>query len=279
MHTVTRREKMKTEQHKLAFSRNLVALVCSFSAGCYALSHLPTCFRSPQELLPSWDRRYLFNMMVTLETADTRYNVSRRAEALKKRLLRDPSYTMVAYVRNTEHWRPTLPPNSDNRTAATAIDKPLPAAKYQQVLKESVFTLAPPGHNPETFRIFEAAEAGSIPIMDRRTNPTECVNPWRPFLDSNAPVVWIDDWNKVDEVLLSLYAQKDRVLKMQHDLLQWYDRFMRAGVSTLQDTIREHVVASVQRGKPRGRKRQHEEDPEGGEGGSSGRFDVSEEDW
>ena len=36
---------------------------------------------------------------------------------------------------------------------------------YRDVLLSSVFTLCPTGHSPETFRLFEAAEAGSIPIV------------------------------------------------------------------------------------------------------------------
>jgi hypothetical protein len=36
---------------------------------------------------------------------------------------------------------------------------------YMQVVLDSVFTLSPAGHNPECFRLYEAMEAGSIPIL------------------------------------------------------------------------------------------------------------------
>ena len=33
------------------------------------------------------------------------------------------------------------------------------------LLLDSTFTLCPAGHNPECYRMYEAAEAGSIPIV------------------------------------------------------------------------------------------------------------------
>ena len=38
--------------------------------------------------------------------------------------------------------------------------------KYQQVMLESVFSICPKGHSVEQFRIYEAIECGSIPVMD-----------------------------------------------------------------------------------------------------------------
>lgn len=37
--------------------------------------------------------------------------------------------------------------------------------QYVNVLLDSVFTLAPAGHNPECFRLYEAVVSGSIPIV------------------------------------------------------------------------------------------------------------------
>lgn len=41
----------------------------------------------------------------------------------------------------------------------------LNSSEYKEVLLSSIFTLCPLGRNPETFRIFEAIEAGSIPVL------------------------------------------------------------------------------------------------------------------
>src|SRR3954453_19744093 len=38
---------------------------------------------------------------------------------------------------------------------------------YRNILRESMFTLCPWGINPESLRLYEAMEAGSIPIFQR----------------------------------------------------------------------------------------------------------------
>ena len=42
----------------------------------------------------------------------------------------------------------------------------LNSREYRQVVLNSAITIAPAGHNRDSFRIYEALEAGSIPIID-----------------------------------------------------------------------------------------------------------------
>jgi len=96
--------------------------------------------------------------------------------------------------------------------------------------------VCPAGHSPETFRLFEAAEAGSIPIVvlpraardgARSGGPSSldasnaCGDPWRPFLASRAPFLWLSSWTDAPAALALLQAQPRRVAAMQKDLLRW----------------------------------------------------------
>ena len=136
----------------------------------------------------------------------------------------------------------------------------LPTEAYRRVLLESVFTICPPGHSSETFRLFEAVEAGSIPIVDEafgfsgseqlagtsnkgvrkkssvhETKPRrrlkgasaatatgQCVDPMRPFRDSGAPFLWITDWEtELAPLLAKLRRAPTEVLARQKALAVW----------------------------------------------------------
>lgn len=52
-------------------------------------------------------------------------------------------------------------------TCHTQVDSPLGHLDWQILLLRSKFTITPGGHNPETFRMFEALEAGWVPVHSR----------------------------------------------------------------------------------------------------------------
>ncbi|KAL7547324.1 hypothetical protein ACHAWF_015822 [Thalassiosira exigua] len=68
---------------------------------------------------------------------------------------------------------------------------------YVRVLFDSVFTLAPTGHNPECFRLYEAVEAGSIPILIKRDlyEAKPCHHSLMHWF--NAPIVVLRDWKEL----------------------------------------------------------------------------------
>jgi hypothetical protein len=205
----------------------------------------------------------------------------------------------TALVHNANKWRPFLPPDcgrkkankgkradegcsvgaasrapgDTSRSGATPaaavanfsgahLGRNLPAEAYRRALLESIFTLCPAGHAPETFRLFEAAEAGSIPIVDYISGPErtgssgstrpgggglleggafavrdrrrrlkakaaatatgQCEDPMRPFRDSNAPFLWVANW-EVDlaPLLARLRRVPQEVLARQNALAAW----------------------------------------------------------
>ena len=56
-------------------------------------------------------------------------------------------------------------PSSSSQRLILAMTGSVRYSDYRKVLLNSTFTLSPMGHNLECYRWFEAAEAGSIPII------------------------------------------------------------------------------------------------------------------
>ena len=105
------------------------------------------------EILPSSKRRFLFNFVGSLSTSRSRQEMIKSIERLNTTdnipLLRR------SFMHTPKKWK--ADPNGDNDY--------LNVDKYRSILLQSVLTLAPAGHNPECFRLYEALEAGSIPVV------------------------------------------------------------------------------------------------------------------
>jgi hypothetical protein len=234
------------------------------------------------ELKLPLERKHLFNMMASLDTNAGRQALQARLTALiaaddaapsikgvqTPRTTTDSSSRVPSsllaplrsgFIHNAKEWTNAIP---------TAVTKgmPVPTSAYRDVLLDSVFTLCPQGHSPETFRLFEAAEAGSIPIVEiggsvfaqseealsgggatNEINPEAnlsgaCVNPWRPFLESQAPFIWVKDWADVDNILTVLAAlPQEKVAVMQLSVQNWYTSFMKASVGEVEQVMRGHL--------------------------------------
>ena len=122
---------------------------------------------------------------------------------------------------------------------------------YQEILLDSIFTLSPSGHNPETFRLYEAAEAGSIPIVDNTNalnSEIACNDPWIPFIYSGAPFVWIQNWDNIESILQQLHAEGHAALEIrQRQLRSWYSHFIHAGTLAVESTIRAHETQAAKK--------------------------------
>jgi len=230
----------------------------------------------PQEVSPPTKRKYLFNMMTSLSTNPVRATLSAEAEEIidasfagkSTRFKGGLPEVWQGFVHNIEVWQADLPRAADSseesvrrarrlwtaRKQANA-NEALTPERYKDVLLQSVFTLSPSGHNPETFRLFEAAEAGSIPVVDRAGHGTRvgeqfaarggnagdgCEDPWAPFVASEAPFVWVNDWSHLRERLEELRRDPEKVVAQQRALLQWYERFMTRGVATVEAALDSH---------------------------------------
>ncbi|CAN0261209.1 unnamed protein product [Ectocarpus sp. 12 AP-2014] len=124
----------------------------------------------------------------------------------------------------------------------------LNASQWRDLLLRSRFTVSPGGHNPETFRTFEALEAGSIPIISKSdyTDPAfhkeirveACGTgdaAWNTVAASPfAQAVSVDTWEDLPELLDRLHAEPDSFLdRLQADCSAWYDALMNRTYASL----------------------------------------------
>eukprot|EP00752_Nemacystus_decipiens_P012180 g10798.t1 len=112
----------------------------------------------------------------------------------------------------------------------------LDAGSWQALLLRSKFTICPGGHSPETYRMWEALESGSIPIVSRldyhypvynkHVNVTCGTgdNSWNTVAGSPfAEEASVDSWEDLPALLDKLreMSQGD-INKLQEDCMAWY---------------------------------------------------------
>jgi len=82
---------------------------------------------------------------------------------------------------------------------------------YLTILEDSIFTPAPAGWcNPDSFRLYEALEAGSIPIVDNKSYFTALYGPTLPFPS-------VKNWNEVVDII-----QDNNLYIMQLSCMAWW---------------------------------------------------------
>jgi hypothetical protein len=140
-------------------------------------------------------RKFIFNFMGNIEASEDRAD-------LKKALSQKSEWSGNAYmVKYFTH--PVQQPN------ASVV------AEYRQTLLQSYFTLVPLGKGDDSFRFWEAMEAGSIPIMVKRKRTNDpsrirklCPDGLNHILKTNPPIVEISSWDKL-HTFIQHVSQKD----------------------------------------------------------------------
>lgn len=124
----------------------------------------------------------------------------------------------------------------------------LTTTQYMEVALDSVFTLSPSGHNPECFRLFEAVDAGSIPVLVKSDlYNTEKRQPCRDALYHwyDAPIVVLEAWEDLYPTVARLMEDKPALDEMQVKLRLWYDEYMKTVVREWEDFILGEYVKDV----------------------------------
>ena len=96
----------------------------------------------------------------------------------------------------------------------------VPPAEYAVILRRSHFTLCPAGNNPESHRVYEAIQSGSIPVMRRTHTNHSCQESLSPF--EGAPLLWLDDW-EIEPLVERMRSYSLEAIAIQSQRLQaWY---------------------------------------------------------
>ncbi|EDQ90626.1 uncharacterized protein MONBRDRAFT_16245 [Monosiga brevicollis MX1] len=102
--------------------------------------------------------------------------------------------------------------------------------QYTQALLTSDYTLAPAGLNTECYRWYEAAAAGSIPIVEDVTQPPTCGrDPLALMKEHGAPFIYIKTWSELPELLARLQQRPPaELVAHRRRLVEWYEGFRLA---------------------------------------------------
>lgn len=187
----------------------------------------------PKHVTISTERHYLFNFVGSLTSR------SRRILAGVLRRGVDPSGS-TSFLHTIGAWSKTI-------TRSSGYLLPY---EYRRVLLNSSFTLCPDGHNPEAYRIYEALEAGSIPIvaLDQYYLSHECQHAFAPLLQSGAPIVYLNSWTGLKPFLASVYNKPELLVKMQADAMAWYARWMKNKAMEFESVMEENFKRRTQPG-------------------------------
>jgi hypothetical protein len=84
---------------------------------------------------------------------------------------------------------------------------------YAEVMRDSKICLCPKGNSPETYRLYEAFQAGCITIVDEYHGGVHASRP---------PVILADDWNRCAGTIHEILSDKNRLRDLQTQTLAWY---------------------------------------------------------
>jgi len=196
---------------------------------------------TPPEIRRASQRELLFNFVGTLGTSPSR---KRMMQSIKS--LNTSSTSAIlgrGFFQTPERWSGN--PNSGKAQKGGYLE----VDEYRAVLLKSVLTLAPAGHNPECFRLWEALEAGSIPVvpLGEAYHQHPCTDTLLPLRQSAAPIIFVRGWTELPDILKDLNDHPTRADQMQKEALAWYERFMRDTAARFEATLDARLAAKQQK--------------------------------
>jgi len=167
------------------------------------------------------ERKYAFNAIFSQNTHKARRGLAKLVTTGKAKT------KLEVYAKMAKAWA---------KSANSFRTKQVRTNTVVKVMSDSVFTLTPRGHHPECFRLFEAAEAGSIPVLTAGDFAgSKCLDPLAHWRD--APVVLLRSWKELWPTVEGLMRDPARLDAMQRDFAAWYEAYMRRSVARLEDAL------------------------------------------
>jgi hypothetical protein len=139
-------------------------------------------------------------------------NKSSRPEAIRALLHVEPNYWYAS-----DAWKPGagISLNSDVQN--------VPTGNYLGLLGESAFCPSPMGNvSLETGRPYSALEAGSIPLLERRS----LMDVHRRLL-GNHPLPTFSSWKRAADFVREMWADKKALDQLQRECLTWWADYKR----------------------------------------------------
>ena len=178
--------------------------VFQWPLGVATYRHFPEKCTSSDEI--QIDRPYSCNFVATV------YNNSSRTFV---RDLLNNNHKGECVVKTRTTWQP-------QETQGSLFD-------YIQALKLSDITISPAGLNAECYRIYEALECGSVPLVEDSTVSSGCdskTGPLRLLKKYKAPILRVKNWTEIDYLLEKEKRMTLREKGVRREkLINWYSSF------------------------------------------------------
>lgn len=140
--------------------------------------------------------------------------------------------TMIRRLRTT---KPHCCYTYDSRISGATKQEP---ARYADVLAKSAFSPCPMGNvNLETFRMYEALEAGSIPLTERRSTLRyfECLLP-------GSPILSFSSWSSAQRFVDRICKHPAELDRLQQATCEWWSAYK----FSLKTTVREFCIVGLE---------------------------------
>eukprot|EP00051_Salpingoeca_urceolata_P005781 m.77130 g.77130 ORF g.77130 m.77130 type:complete len:462 (+) comp14537_c1_seq3:3177-4562(+) len=172
----------------------------------------------PSDIVQASKRKY----MVSLMASNTDASRKRLTQVLVNDTLIPES---KKYLHMAKNWHPEV------TNEAYVAPK-----EYGRIMLDSIFTPCPKGRSLDTFRLYEAMEAGSIPVIELQDGyAREHLPP--PYFKS--PMVFVERWDDAPETMARLAADPMRINQRQREVMAWYKAFMGSVTTAIEAKLEE----------------------------------------
>ena len=95
----------------------------------------------------------------------------------------------------------------------------------------------------EQYRIYEALECGSIPVIAREDGYSKERLP--PEFHVSPAFLFVDDWTDAPAAMNAIVMEPHKLLERQAALAQWYFNYMRGRIMDIEDALIGRVTKTA----------------------------------
>eukprot|EP00039_Didymoeca_costata_P004386 m.72980 g.72980 ORF g.72980 m.72980 type:complete len:528 (+) comp12374_c0_seq1:227-1810(+) len=170
--------------------------------------------KNPGPIIPSSKRELVYSYMVSL--------TSKARIVCKSVMNNETIFTKEQkYVHIAPQWK--------SNPLTGGYVKP---DQYREYLINSVFTLAPAGHNPDQYRIYEAIVSGCIPVVSQDQMDT-----FPPSYKDSGMLVVSNDWTDAPQLMADAIKNKPALDVRQRKLMKWGDHLLNTSMIELEKEL------------------------------------------
>lgn len=116
-------------------------------------------------------------------------------------------------------------------------EEAVPYKDYLEIMAKSKIVLCPSGiESPDNFRLYEALEAGAVPVVDAFSTNFKTAGFWKYLFGGDVPFPIVEYWDELPDMLPMLL--RDNVA-MRHKCFAWWQQYKRKLKYQLFDDIKE----------------------------------------